>query len=118
MRRKTGRKQTRRDTRDTGSSDRSSDRDSFTALDDAIRAANRADANVSGEVIQLDDFGQIMKDLEDFVEVGEQVGDGVNDAFANILGSNLRRKPNDKAVLKTAEASPRPQNSQPQNPQN
>ena len=51
-----------------------------------------------------------MKDLEDFIEVGEQVGDRVNDAFANILGSNLRRKPNDKAVLKTAEASPRPQN--------
>ena len=110
MRHKAGSKQSRRDTRDTGSSDRSSDRDSFTALDDAIRAANHADSNVSGNVIQLDDFGQIMKDLEDFVEVGEQVGEGVNDAFASILGSNLRRKPNDKAVLRTAEAYPRPQN--------
>ena len=51
-----------------------------------------------------------MKDLEDFVEVGEQVGDGVNEAFANILHSNLCRKPNDKAVLKTAESYPWPQN--------
>ena len=37
--------------------------------------------------------------MEDFLEVSEQVDKGVNDAFANILGSNLQHKSNDKAVL-------------------
>ena len=84
---KTGCKQS---CQDTESSDRSIDIDSFKVLDDAIRAANHADLNISG------DFGQIM---EDFLEVSEQVDKGVNDAFANILGSNLQHKSNDKAVL-------------------
>ena len=43
-------------------------------------------------------------------ETGDKMGDRINDAFASIFSSSLRRRPNDKALLDTANKYPRPVN--------
>ena len=85
--------------------------DGFDALDAALKEATRARENVSGKPqYNTDGFSSLIKDLEAFVEAGEKVGEDIHDAFANIINNNLRRKPNDKTVLETAEKYSRPNN--------
>ena len=80
--------------------------DPFSGLHNAIQGANHS--NNESDYTHV--FQDTISDMESFFETGDKMGDRINDAFASIFSSSLRRRPNDKALLDTADKYPRPVN--------
>ena len=78
--------------------------DPFNGLN-AIQAANHS----NNESDYTHGFQDTIRDMESF-ETGDKMGNRINDTFASIFSSSLRRRPNDKALLDTADKYPRPVN--------
>ena len=85
-----------------------SDDDGFAGLANTLRSA--ASRPTASEAAPSEGFAETIHDLETFFETGDKVGQRVNDSFASIFNASLRRKPNDKALLSTADRYPRPEN--------
>ena len=80
--------------------------DPFSGLHNAFQAANHS----NNESDYTHGFQDTIRDMESFFKTGHKMGDRINDAFASIFSSSLRRRPNDKALLDTADKYPRPVN--------
>ena len=80
--------------------------DPFSGLHNAIQSANHS----NNKSDYTHGFQDTIRDMESFFETGDKMGDPINDAFASIFSSSLRRRPNNKALLDTADKYPRPVN--------
>ena len=58
----------------------------------------------------LSGFQQTLKDLTDFFNLDEELGPPINEAFARIIASGLRRRPSEDAVKAIMKQYPRPEN--------
>ena len=76
----------------------------------AILQSSAAKPNVASNTQQQEGFEDTIREFEAFFEAGDKVGAAVNDGFAGIFNSSLRRRPNEKALLSMADRYPLPAN--------